>query len=63
VQRVRQQDLGDGEAIRVELMDERALREAVQSGELRHALALSVLARVFQLWPLPFVHSDLSTSS
>ena len=49
-----QQDLGAGEAIRVELMDEEALRRAVISGELRHALALSVLARVFQLWPLPF---------
>ncbi|NKC01014.1 MAG: NUDIX domain-containing protein [Pseudomonadales bacterium] len=49
------QELGDGESISVELMDENAVKEAVQSGELRHALALSALARVFQLWPMPCV--------
>ena len=48
-----QQDLGAGESIRVELMSEEQIRETVLSGELRHALALSALARVFQLWPLP----------
>ena len=48
-------DLGDGELIRVDLMEETALREAVVSGELRHALALSVLSRVFDLWPRPQV--------
>ncbi|MEM7001400.1 MAG: NUDIX hydrolase [Pseudomonadota bacterium] len=48
------QDLGDGELISVELMAEDAVRTAVTSGELRHALALSALARVFPLWPLPF---------
>ena len=53
------QDLGAGEAISVELMSEAQLVEAVRSGELKHALALSVLARVFQLWPLPFVHDAL----
>ena len=47
------QELGDGESIRVELMSEEQVRETVLSGELRHALALSALARVFQLWPLP----------
>ena len=46
------QDLGAGEAISVELMSEAQLVEAVRSGELKHALALSVLARVFQLWPI-----------
>lgn len=48
-----EQDLGAGESIRVELMSEEQIRETVLSGELRHALALSALARVFQLWPLP----------
>ena len=48
-----EQDLGAGESIRVELMTQHEVRESVMSGELRHALALSALARVFQLWPLP----------
>jgi ADP-ribose pyrophosphatase len=50
------QDLGDGEMISVELMSEQDVRAAVTSGELKHALALSALARVYQLWPLPFAH-------
>ena len=50
-----EQGLGDGEAIAVELMSEAEVRQAVVSGELKHALALSALARVFQLWPLPHV--------
>ena len=52
-----QQMLGDGELIRVELMRPDQVRAAVQSGELKHALALSALARVMNLWPLPFAHS------
>jgi len=48
------QALGEGEMISVELMSENDVRAAVSSGELRHALALSALARVYQLWPLPF---------
>ncbi len=56
VVREMEQDLGEGELIRVEVMDEAAVTAAVQSGELRHALALSALARVFPLWPQPFVH-------
>ncbi|NKC10758.1 MAG: NUDIX domain-containing protein [Gammaproteobacteria bacterium] len=48
-------DLGEGEAISVELMDPASIARAVASGELRHALALSVLSRVFPLWPHPFV--------
>ena len=54
---VKPPDLGDGEHIRVELMHPAAVRDAVQNGELKHALALSALSRVFQLWPLPFAHN------
>jgi len=50
------QDLGTGEAIAVELTTEAEVQAAVQSGELKHALALSALARVFELWPRPFRH-------
>jgi len=53
---VQAQDQGAGEAIQVELMSEVEVRKAVTTGELRHALALSVLARVFDLWPRPFAH-------
>lgn len=45
----------DGEHIEVMLMDEAAIRASVQDGTIRHALALSVLARVFDLWPRPFL--------
>lgn len=45
---------GGGEHIRVELLSEEAVRTAVQDGTIRHALALSALARVFELWPRPF---------
>ena len=41
---------GDGEAIRVELMAPDAVVEAAHSGEIRHALALSVIGRVLDLW-------------
>jgi 8-oxo-dGTP pyrophosphatase MutT (NUDIX family) len=54
------QDLGDGESIAVELMSEAEVRRAVQSGELKHALALSALARVYELWPRPFRQDDPS---
>lgn len=53
----REQDLGDGELIAVELMSPDEVRAAVVSGELKHALALSALARVYSLWPLPFSHT------
>ena len=43
-----------GEHIHVTLMNEDEVRAAVQDGTLRHALALSALARVFDLWPRPF---------
>lgn len=52
------QALGDGEMIRVELMSEDEVRAAVVNGELKHALALSALARVYPLWPLPFRHDN-----
>lgn len=42
---------GQGEAIAVHLMSESAMREAIHAGWLRHALALSALARVYSLWP------------
>jgi 8-oxo-dGTP pyrophosphatase MutT (NUDIX family) len=54
VERTQDQDLTGGEAIRVELMSEAEVAAAVQNGEIRHALALSALSRVFELWPRPF---------
>ena len=58
VERTREQDVSAGEMIAVELMTQRAVRAAVVSGELKHALALSALSRVFQIWPLPFGQND-----
>lgn len=52
------QELGDGEAITLEFMTQNRVRKAVESGELKHALALSALARVFPIWPMPFEHAD-----
>ena len=49
------QELGDGEAISIEFMTQTQVRDAVVSGELKHALALSALARVFPIWSMPFV--------
>ena len=60
VERTREQDVGAGEMIAVELMTEQAVRDAVLRGELKHALALSALSRVFRLWPLPFIQDDPS---
>jgi ADP-ribose pyrophosphatase len=48
-------ELDDGEDIELTFMDEAQVATAVRSGEIRHALALSVLSRVFNLWPTPFV--------
>lgn len=50
--RVEGQKLDEGELIAIELMSEQAVRESVLNGELKHALALSCLSRVFQLWPI-----------
>ncbi len=41
---------GAGEMIAVELMTQAQVQAAVLSGELKHALALSALARVYPLW-------------
>tara|TARA_Y100001934_G_C12157429_1_gene680296 strand:- start:19 stop:591 length:573 start_codon:yes stop_codon:yes gene_type:complete len=46
----------DGELIEIDLMSEADVQQAVQNGELKHALALSVLSRVYELWPRPFRH-------
>lgn len=54
VQAEGEQSLSGGEAIRVELMSEQAVVEAVRSGEIRHVLVHSALSRVFDLWPRPF---------
>ena len=54
VVRTRDPDPGEGESIRVHLFSRADLDGALQSGRLRHALALSALSRVFPLWPLPF---------
>lgn len=53
------QNPGGGEQIRVELLRESALRSAVQDGTIKHALALSALSRVFDLWPRPFVQNTI----
>ena len=52
------QNLGDGESIALEFMTEEQVRAAVVSGELKHALALSALSRVFSVWPMPFEQAD-----
>ena len=44
------QSLGEGEAIQVEFLSHKEITAAVQGGELKHALALSALSRVFNLW-------------
>ena len=54
VTRTRKQDTGGGEHIRVELLKEAEVRSAVVDGTIKHALALSALSRVFDLWPKPF---------
>ena len=58
VYRAQSQDLGEGESIALEFMTQEQVRGAVGSGELKHALALSALSRVFPIWPMPFVQAD-----
>lgn len=55
-----EQSLGEGEMISIELMDKEQVRAAVMSGELKHALALSALSRVFEIWPLPHTQGFLT---
>jgi ADP-ribose pyrophosphatase len=58
VERIAEPEPGEGEAIGVELCSLEVLRTAIESGRLRHALALSALSRVFPLWPLADVRID-----
>lgn len=51
VSRLRAPQLGAGEAIEVLTLSEQAIVDAVHGGDIQHALALSVLARVYPLWP------------
>jgi 8-oxo-dGTP pyrophosphatase MutT (NUDIX family) len=51
-----------GEAIDVALMSQAEVAQAVQDGVIKHALALSALSRVFELWPRPFVHTQSEQS-
>lgn len=58
VELTKPQDLGAGEAIKLEFMSQEQVRDAAMCGELKHALALSALARVFPIWPMPFIQSE-----
>ena len=55
VSQAQTQDLGEGESIAMEFMTQEQVRNSVGTGELKHALALSALSRVFPIWPMPFV--------
>jgi 8-oxo-dGTP pyrophosphatase MutT (NUDIX family) len=63
VERVAEPDPGHGEAVSVALVSLDELRAAMAEGRLRHALALSALARVFPLWALPRVAGGAGKSS
>ena len=52
--RVGEMQLGSGEAIEIEICSLEQLKDAIQDGSLRHALALSALSRVYRLWELPY---------
>jgi ADP-ribose pyrophosphatase YjhB (NUDIX family) len=58
IERATEQDLGQGEAISLEFMTQDQVRQSVASGELKHALALSALSRVFPVWPMPFIQPE-----
>ncbi len=57
VERVAEPRPGRGEMLAVERMSEAQVTEAVRGGVIRHALALSALSRVFELWPRPFAEA------
>lgn len=59
VERTHPADMDDGEDIEICLLDETEIRTAAGNGDIRHALALSVLSRVFDLWPRPFPAGDV----
>ncbi len=48
------QQMGGGEMIRVDLMSQQLVQQAVLDGTIRHCLALSALSRVYELWSRPF---------
>lgn len=50
VEPVTEADPGEGEHIGVELLTEAEVVRAARTGEIRHALALSVIARVLDIW-------------
>lgn len=54
VHQTQEPQLGQGEAIDIELCTVEQLKNAMKNGELQHVLALSALSRVFHLWDLPF---------
>jgi len=58
VHQVAQPDLGQGEAIALAWLDPSELPRVVATGAVQHALALSALGRVFELWPKPFVQAQ-----
>lgn len=47
-----------GEAIHVHLMTLGDIKEAIDSGRLKHPLGLSALSRVFPLWDYPYVPAE-----
>ena len=57
VERVAEPRPGRGEMLAVERMSEAQVTQAVRGGVIRHALALSALSRVFELWPRPFAEA------
>lgn len=52
VSRIAEPEQGTGEHIEVLAMTESEVVSAARSGEIRHALALSALTRVYSIWPL-----------
>ena len=59
VVRTRAPDPGEGEALAVHLMTLDEIVAALDSGRLRHVLALSALSRVFTLWRPPYAVAGL----
>jgi ADP-ribose pyrophosphatase len=53
VELVAEPEPGAGEHIRVELMTDDEVVASAQSGEIQHALALSVIGRVLDVWERP----------
>ena len=56
VEATQQPEPSGSEVTEVALLDADEVAAAVCGGEIKHALALSVLARVYPLWPRPFIH-------